>query len=183
MIPLVKRFIYVWQGESLGPSLKIFKAGSFSLPKYHSIKIFISIYSASGNRWIVFYTVKWTTWNVYRFGPDRAQGGFKLSNSDAQLRVNCEYNDGERSVLSSWSRVWLVFVNPFIDKLSISCNEVCHSCLRIRVLTTIITCLLRKHTNYAKRYCHLITVDVSLCTVIKLWKKMTNCFDSGFIAT
>ena len=172
-------FIYIWQGESLGPSLRIFKAHSFSLPKYHLVKIFISIYSASDNCRIIFSTVKWTTWNVYRFSPDRALGGLEPFNSNAELRVNCEYNNGERSV--SWSRVWLVFVNPFIDRLSIKCNEVCHSRLhrfivsvllnRISVLTTIITWFLRKHTNYEKRYGHLVTLDVSLCTVIQLWKK------------
>ena len=51
------------------------------------VKIFISIYSASDKRWSIFSTVKWTTWNVYRFGPDRALGCFDRSNSDAQLRV------------------------------------------------------------------------------------------------
>ena len=82
MIPLVKRF-------SLSPSLKILKAHSFSLPKYHLVKIFISIYTASDNRQIILSTVKWTTWNIFRFGPDRAVGGFGPSNSDAQeLTVN-----------------------------------------------------------------------------------------------
>ena len=63
---------------------KIFKARSFSLLKYHLVKIFISIYTAPDNRRIVFSTVKWTTWNVYRFSPDRALGGFDPSSSDTQ---------------------------------------------------------------------------------------------------
>ena len=34
-------------------------------------------------------------------GPDRILGGLEPSNSDAQLSINREYNDGEISVLSS----------------------------------------------------------------------------------
>ena len=62
------------------------------------------MYTASDNRQIVLSTVKWTTWNVYRFGPDRALGGLDPSNSDTQeLTVNITTEKDQ--VLPSRSRV------------------------------------------------------------------------------
>ena len=94
------------------PQNILIKARSFSLPKYHLVKIFISIYTASDNRRIVFSTVKRTTRNVYRFSPDRALGGFDPSSSDITTEKDQSY-----------------LQDLACDRLNIKCNEVCHSCL------------------------------------------------------
>ena len=99
--------------HSVHPS-KYLKLVVFSFPIYHLVKIFISVYTASNNRWIVPSTVKWTTWNVYRFGPDRALGGFDPSNSDAQSYQNTVLNitaEKDQSYLDDHACDWFSLIH------------------------------------------------------------------------